>query len=1095
MLGGKLSFDGKEYSIFYVEYKSKTRLDIAENDAMFMVDYSKVLYGRVTARKVLEIGDAELYERYARIIDDVNSLMYTQHIESTPSFDDNMNIVLTTEFEESGVIYKEVTKNGVTTELYYESDNGVIDYKFLSDTSEFMLDPINKSMYVDSTEAVVIEMKDAGGTSVIQEYTPSSILKKRLNLKHLESKDLRFIDEEEEALKMMEFYKSLGTNVPVVVDYETTSKNMHRYSDGKITGLVIGHSEDTGYYYPFNQRKTKNLPIKYLQMLLDSVSHTITIAHNKKFEEICQLKHNLKFNIKVCTMLLAQIATGMPLGMSYGLKSLYEDITGERNLELTDIFKGQKNIMFDVLDKDTIVDYACPDGYSPIILYKHYMKYINEAQKGLLEKIEYRLSPIKALAEFEGIRFDKEGLSDSRVHDKRDLEVLEKLFKLSVNRDININSPVQLEDVIYDKLNAPAKVFTTKKKRSTGALALKYISSIKNPNYDKESTTNMKNIPSSRGTKNGLIKAEDLAKSAYPAVVVLEKYKKINKVVTTYYNKFIDNPYPHYNMWVNINGGRSGRQSSQLHQLPKDITKYALPDSEDHYLLDADWSQVELRMLFYLANESEMIELCKIKNMDIHRAILSEIAKKEIYLISSEERKKGKATNFGVVYDMSDRGLAVNRFGANPTTEQIEECRQSIIDFETTFKRSVMFKEKVKDFLIKNEYVETIMGRKRAFPDINNSNLPKSTIKAMMRQARNTPIQGSCADYMKLAEVRINDELEKRGYLNYIDTPQGSKVMARILISVHDEILLSSHKSIPKWEIIKIAMDAMTFVLGGIMPLYPSVGIGRTWYEAKSDENAIPIDTMEEIVENQMDFGSDTDESIEKILDFTRQRELDRVNSYMEDLIVNCTDRETLWEQVKHPIYTHTLIGLYEDKSIEEHIDRIKHAVNSYLKDYDDGNIAKAKHVVKESEIDEEDDYEKELSAALLGESGYIDVNPDGSYVVSDLLENIEDYEEDVDSLFGSRDDIYFGPAEFVPASYITEAMDSCFVDITNVHDDADIDKITKILEERHKPKSMLAIQLIVGERIINTGLRCERISELSEIEEIIKINNKRVYG
>ena len=124
----------------------------------------------------------------------------------------------------------------------------------------------------------------------------------------------------------------------------------------------------------------------------------------------------------------------------------------------------------------------------------------------------------------------------------------------------------------------------------------------------------MNNIPSSRGTKNGLIKAEDLAKSAYPAVVILEKYKKINKVVTTYYNKFIDNPYPHYNMWVNINGGRSGRQSSQLHQLPKDITKYALPDSEDHYLLDADWSQVELRMLFYLANETEMIELCKIKN-------------------------------------------------------------------------------------------------------------------------------------------------------------------------------------------------------------------------------------------------------------------------------------------------------------------------------------------------------------------------------------------------------------------------------------------------------------------------------------------------
>ena len=194
MLGGKLSFDDKEYSIFYVEYKSKTRLDITENDAMFMVDYSKVLYGRVTARKVLEIGDATLYDRYARIIDDVNSLMYTQHTESVPSFDDSMNIVLTTEFEESGVVYKEVTKNGVTTELYYESENGVIDYKFLSDTSELMLDPINKSMYVDSTDAVVIELKDAEGTSVIQEYTPSSILKKRLNLKHLENKDLRFID-------------------------------------------------------------------------------------------------------------------------------------------------------------------------------------------------------------------------------------------------------------------------------------------------------------------------------------------------------------------------------------------------------------------------------------------------------------------------------------------------------------------------------------------------------------------------------------------------------------------------------------------------------------------------------------------------------------------------------------------------------------------------------------------------------------------------------------------------------------------------------------------------------------------------------------
>ena len=249
------------------------------------------------------------------------------------------------------------------------------------------------------------------------------------------------------------------------------------------------------------------------------------------------------------------------------------------------------------------------------------------------------------------------------------MNMLLQAFRAITGVDGNINSTEVLSNLIFGKMSCPVLVRTKTGKPSTGAASIKKLASIKLEGERKNC------IEGDLCDLNGrpVVKAKDLNNAKYPALVILEKYRVYNKLRTAFYSRFERTKRSgRVFFWVNQNGATSGRQSSPMHQLPPELKDIILSDSPEHDMWDPDYSQIELRMIAFLAGEKELIELCKDPENDIHRAIGSLISNKEMWQISSEERKVGKRRNFGVVYMISAYGLAAQIAGAGYSKKDVE---------------------------------------------------------------------------------------------------------------------------------------------------------------------------------------------------------------------------------------------------------------------------------------------------------------------------------------------------------------------------------------------------------------------------------------
>ncbi|HCC07488.1 MAG TPA: DNA polymerase I [Clostridiales bacterium] len=409
----------------------------------------------------------------------------------------------------------------------------------------------------------------------------------------------------------------------------------------------------------------------------------------------------------------------------------------------------------------------------------------NDIQKELLYTIEYPLVEVLADMEFSGIKINREYLSEYSNKINKMVDTLEETIYNHAGTKFNINSPKQMGEILFERLGLPVG-----KKTKTGY------------------STNVDVL--------------EKLKHQHEIVWNIIEYRHLSKLKTTYADglvDYIDKKTDKIHTTFNQTVTATGRLSStdpNLQNIPirleigKEIRKIFVPSSEEYVFIDADYSQIELRLLAHISSDETLINAYK-NNQDIHRLTASQVLGIPFDEVTKEQRSSAKAVNFGIVYGISAFSLSQD---INVSPKEAEKYIKGYFD------KYPRVKEYLKEVVIKAKedgYVETIFGRRREIPELNASNFMQRAFGE--RVAMNTPLQGTAADIIKIAMIKVYEELKTK------------KMKSRLLLQVHDELLVEAHKTEIEEvkDIIKRNMESAATLL---VPLVVDINIGDNWLEA-----------------------------------------------------------------------------------------------------------------------------------------------------------------------------------------------------------------------------------------------------------------------
>ncbi len=406
-------------------------------------------------------------------------------------------------------------------------------------------------------------------------------------------------------------------------------------------------------------------------------------------------------------------------------------------------------------------------------------------EEKLFYDIEMKLVTVLADMELTGIRVDKNYLENVRDELNEKIVSLEKEIYSLANQEFNINSPQQLARVLFVDMQIPYPKKVTNGKYSTSKDILDKVSFV------------------------------------HPIVDKILEYRMLSKLYSNYavglLNEIRDDGRIHTIYTQTLT--RTGRLSSispNLQNIPardeysRMVRKAFIPDN-DSVFLSSDYSQVELRVFSSMANATQMMEAF-IEDKDIHAKTASDIYHVPLEEVTKSMRRTAKAVNFGIIYGISSFGLSED-LGIN-----VSEAKKFIDQYLEAFPGISEYMEREKEAAYKNGYVKTLMNRRRVIPELQSKNyMVRSSGE---RMALNTPIQGTAADILKKAMVELYDSLNEK------------KLKSKILLQVHDELILNVHKD--EVDVVKgLVRDIMenAFILN--VPLKVDIEIGDNWYEAK----------------------------------------------------------------------------------------------------------------------------------------------------------------------------------------------------------------------------------------------------------------------
>ncbi len=419
-------------------------------------------------------------------------------------------------------------------------------------------------------------------------------------------------------------------------------------------------------------------------------------------------------------------------------------------------------------------------------LYNCLKQEIDEQNCGeLLYGMEIPLARVLADMEIAGFRVDTNGINEYGEELSEISESLKQRIYSMAGEEFNINSPKQLGLILFEKMGLP-KPKKTKTGYSTDAETLQKLAS-----------------------KYGII--EDIL-----------DYRQVTKLKSTYADALVaaadGNGRVH--SLFNQTGTATGRLSSadpNLQNIPvrtemgRRFRKYFIPTNGDYVIIDADYSQIELRLLAHVSQDENLINAF-ISGEDIHTrtaATVFGIAPNEV---TPEQRKKAKAVNFGIVYGIGEHSLSED-LGISRA-----EAKKYIDSYLAGFPKVSEYLDEIKNKARNDGYVTTVFGRKRYIPELKASN--KNIQHFGERVAMNSPIQGTAADIIKLAMIKVDEELKRNGY------------DARLILQVHDELIIEAHRSCAQ-RVCEILVNCMEKVAEFAVPLSVEANIGDSWYSAK----------------------------------------------------------------------------------------------------------------------------------------------------------------------------------------------------------------------------------------------------------------------
>lgn len=570
----------------------------------------------------------------------------------------------------------------------------------------------------------------------------------------------------------------------ICFDTETTGLDMFT-SD--MVGLSFCFTEGEAYYVTLPSEKEEITEVlKEFKVIFES-EQIEKIGQNIKFDLLMLAQYGIQLRGKLFDTMIAHYLVQPELrhGMDYlaeiylNYKTIhYEELVGAKG-------KNQMDIRF--VDIDKLCDYAAEDADITFRLKQILKKELKDnALESLFYDIEMPLMRVLAVMERNGVRIDSDALKQSSEILTQELFAIEKEIHEMVGYDFNVSSPAQVGEVLFDRLKLDDKA----KKTKTGQYS----------------------------TSEDVL---EKIRSKHPVIGKILDYRGLKKLLSTYIDALpqlissvTGKVHTSYNQTVAATG-RLSSTNPNLQNIPirdaqgKEIRKAFIPDA-DSVFLSADYSQIELRIMAHLSGDKNMLDAFN-SGHDIHTATAAKIYKVDLADVTSDMRRKAKTANFGIIYGISTFGLA-ERLNIPRS-----EAKELIDGYFATYPDVKRYMDESIQRAKENGFVETIFGRKRFLADINSQN---SIVRGYAeRNAINAPIQGSAADIIKIAMVRIQNRIDKEG------------LKTRMTMQVHDELNFTVPLSeIEQAEALVVAEMEQAIQLQ--VPLIADFGVGTNWLEA-----------------------------------------------------------------------------------------------------------------------------------------------------------------------------------------------------------------------------------------------------------------------
>lgn len=586
-------------------------------------------------------------------------------------------------------------------------------------------------------------------------------------------------------LAMKLFVQNLLKQTSVCFDTETTGLNP---LTAELVGIAFSWEVGKGFYVPIPENKDEAQEIiETLHPFFES--ETIEkIGQNLKYDIKVLHKYNVQVKGKYFDTMLAHYLINPD--MRHNMDVLSEAYLNYSPVSITELIgkKGKNQLSMRDVPLEQQTEYAVEDADITFQLAQHFRPELAEAKtEELFNTIEIPLLQVLADMELEGINLDKAFLNSLSDDLNSDIKRLEDSIYEQAGEEFNIASPKQLGEILFNKL----KLVDKPKKTKTG----QYSTSEDVLSYLAKDHDIIQNVLEYRGLSK--------LKSTYVDALPEQIEESTGRVHTDY-------------MQTVAATGRLSSNNPNLQNIPirtergRQVRKAFVPRDENHILLAADYSQIELRIIAALSEETTMIEAFK-NGEDIHASTASKVFNVPIAEVTREQRSNAKTVNFGIIYGVSAFGLS------NQTDLSRAEAKELIETYYKTYPKLRNFMGEQIDFARDNGYVQTVLGRRRYLKDINAGN--QIVRGAAERNAVNAPIQGSAADIIKIAMINIHKKLSDGDY------------KTKMLLQVHDELVFDVYK--PELEELKVLIKSeMENAYKMAVPLDVDLGIGKDWLEA-----------------------------------------------------------------------------------------------------------------------------------------------------------------------------------------------------------------------------------------------------------------------